>query len=69
MAGVSVCEGNQQNHCKDLTDYGALYYNKTSVNVCNTTVQRKCNIEPVTMCMEVPEIACKVGLIRNVVIL
>ena len=61
LAGVSVCQGNHQNHCKDLTDYGDLYYSKTNVTVCNTKVERKCHKKPVTMCMEVPEIACQVG--------
>ena len=64
LAGVSVCQGEHENHCKELTDYGDLYYSKVKINVCNTRVERKCHTEPVTMCMEVPEIACQVGFFK-----
>lgn len=62
LAGVVVCSGDHENFCRDLTDYGKLYYTKVNVTVCNTSVEKKCDVKPVSVCMEVPEIDCKVEL-------
>ena len=60
--GVVVSSGSHDNFCRDLTDYGKLYYTKINVTVCEISLEKQCKNEPVSMCMEVPEIDCQVGL-------
>ena len=60
LTSAVLSSGGHDNFCRDLTDYGKLYYSKTNVTVCKTAKEKKCEKKPVSLCMEVPEIDCKV---------
>ena len=60
--GFVASSGSHDNFCRDLTDYGKLYYTKINVTVCDISLEKECKNEPVSKCMEVPEIDCKVWL-------
>jgi len=65
--GFVASSGSHDNFCRDLTDYGKLYYTKINVTVCDISLEKECKNEPVSKCMEVPEIDCKVELFTNCV--
>ena len=59
---LAVCHGLRDNFCHDLTDYGKLYFTKVKVNVCNVTLESKCEVKPVYECTQVPGVKCKAEL-------
>ena len=56
---------DHNNLCRDLTDFGDLTYINETVQVCTSTLEKKCDPITVKECLDVTEMLCEVELFTD----
>jgi len=56
---------DHNNLCRDLTDFGDLTYINETVQVCTSTLEKKCAPITVKECLDVTEMLCEVELFTD----
>ena len=59
LAGDHHGDGHDGN-CVDISRYGEIQYNVTTVDVCSYKIERNCTPRSKQICVEIPKVSCRI---------
>ena len=64
FAGTSLAgdhhEDGHDGHCVDISRYGEIQYNVTTLDICSYKIERNCTPRSKQICVEVPKVDCRI---------